>query len=29
MGNSADNRVNLLAKNWQKVNSHTFKNTIT
>ena len=29
MGNLADNRVNLLAKNWVQINSDTYKNTIT
>ena len=29
MGNSPDNRVNLLAKNWVQINSNTYKNTIT
>ena len=29
MGNSAENRLNLLAKNWVQVNSHIYKNTIT
>jgi len=29
MGNSADNRLNLLAKNWTPLTPSTYKNTIT